>query len=341
MTVSPHVAEVAHGITRIAVPTPFAVGRVNCYLIDDDPLTLVDTGPNSSRSLTELEAGLRAAGHTVEDLQRIVLTHQHIDHIGLAGQLAERSGAEVVALGALAPWLAEYATSMSGDDAFGGQVMRQNGVPEELAAELKALTAGFHALGAPVDVTQTVEHGDVLPFAGRAWRVHHRPGHSPSDTIFHDEESGLLIAGDHLLSAISSNPLISRPLDGAADAAHRPPALLIYLDSLTRTAAMDVSVVHGGHGDPVDDHRALIEKRFASHERRADKIARLLADGPATAFELAQLMWGNVAMTQAYLTLSEVLGHLDLLERDGRVQRIAGDAATRGVDTFALSVPAS
>lgn len=338
MTDAPHVQQVADGITRIAVPTPFAVGRVNCYLIDDDPLTLVDTGPNSSRSLAELEAGLAATGRRVEDLQRIVLTHQHIDHMGLAGALAARSGAEVVALKALAPWLADYASSMEGDDVFGGQVMRKNGVPDELTLELKTLTEGFHALGARVDVTRTVEDGDTLPFTGRTWRVHHRPGHSPSDTVFHDENSGLLIAGDHLLSAISSNPLISRPLDhnGAIDAAHRPPALLIYLDSLADTAKMDVSIVHGGHGDAVADHRALIAKREASHGRRADKIAGLLSGGPSTAFDLAQRMWGGVAMTQAYLTLSEVLGHLDLLERDGRVRRIDGD-----VDTFSLSAQAS
>ena len=223
---------------------------------------------------------------------------------------------------------------MDGADVFGGQVMRQNGVPDALTVELKALTAGFHALGAPVTVTHTVTDGDRLTFSGRTWIVHHRPGHSPSDTVFQDADSRLLIAGDHLLSAISSNPLISRPLDhsGQVGAADRPPALLIYLDSLARTAEMDATIVHGGHGDAVTDHRALIAKRVAAHERRADKIAGLLADGPSTAFDLAQRMWGGVAMTQAYLTLSEVLGHLDLLERDDRVARIAGD-----VDTFQLN----
>jgi len=328
-----HVVPLADGITRIAVPTPFAVGRVNCYLVDDEPLTLVDTGPNSRRSLAELEAGLAACGRSVEELGRIVLTHQHIDHIGLAGALAERSGAEVVALAALAPWLADYEASMDGDDVFGGQVMRKNGVPDALTIELKALTAGFHALGAPVAVTHTVNDGDTLPFADRAWRVHHRPGHSPSDTLFQDAASGTLIAGDHLLSAISSNPLISRPLDhsGMIDAAARPPALLTYMASLAKTAELETPIVHGGHGEPVTDHRALITKRIASHGRRADKIAGLLADGPSTAFDLAQRMWGDVAMTQAYLTLSEVLGHLDLLERDERVTRIAGD-----IDSFAL-----
>jgi glyoxylase-like metal-dependent hydrolase (beta-lactamase superfamily II) len=329
-----HVVDVGHGITRIAVPTPFAVGRVNCYLVDDDPLTLVDTGPNSERSLAELEAGLTLAGHRVENLERIVLTHQHLDHIGLAGALADRSGAEVVAMAALAPWLDEYEVSMGRDDAFSGQVMRKNGVPSEISDQLKSLTAGFHSLGARVAVTTPVNDGDEVEFASRSWRVLLRPGHSPSDTVFHDEDAGMLIAGDHLLEAISSNPLISRPLIGDTEIVpgDRPPALLIYMESLAKTAGLELLAVHGGHGGAVEDHRGLIARRIAGHERRAEKIAGLLSSGPLTAHQVAEQMWGKVAMVQAYLTLSEVLGHMDLLERDDRVTRVAG-----AVDRFALA----
>src|SRR5215211_748076 len=100
----PFAAAAAAGIHRIAVPTPFAVGRVNVYLIEDEPLTLVDTGPNSGSSLDVLERGLRALGHSIADLRRIVVTHQHIDHIGLVKIIAGRSPAEVVALDRLVPF---------------------------------------------------------------------------------------------------------------------------------------------------------------------------------------------------------------------------------------------
>src|ERR671929_2209888 len=104
------------GIHCLPIPTPFAVGRVNCYLIEDEPLTLLDTGPNSGRSLDELEAALRAHGHRVEDLERIVVTHQHTDHLGLVGILARRSGAEVVALDRLAPVLEAFGEHAERDD---------------------------------------------------------------------------------------------------------------------------------------------------------------------------------------------------------------------------------
>ena len=305
-------------IACLPVPTPFAVGRVNCYLIEDDPLTLVDTGPNSGTSLTTLEQGLAEHGRRVEDLERIVLTHQHIDHIGLAGILAQRSGAEVCALDRLAPWLADYAASMDGDDAFSEAIMLRHGIPRDVTYALRAVSSSFRAWGASAQVTHPLTDGGTLDFADRSFRVHHRPGHSPSDTVLHDEAEGTLLGGDHLLSQISSNPLISRPLEGG-EPADRPQALVVYLDSLRATREMEISVVLGGHGEPVTGHRELIDERERMHVRRSRKIGRLIAERPRTAYAIAQAMWGNVAVTQAYLTLSEVLGHVDLLVNAGEV----------------------
>src|SRR3954447_8810439 len=310
-------------IVCLPVPTPFAVGRVNCYLVEDDPLTLVDTGPNSGTSLTTLEHALADHGRRIEDLERIVLTHQHIDHIGLAQILADRSGAEVVALEALAPWLAAYGDQMEDDDKYAESIMARHGIPEDIRYALRAVSAQFRAWGARAQVTRTVSEGDVLEFASRSWQVFHRPGHSPSDTGFWDEAAAELIGGDHLIKHTSSNPLIARPLDGSTD--ERPQALRIYMESLTATRAMPIRRVWSGHGDPVEEHAAVIDERFRLHARRAEKLHRLITEQPRTAYELAQAMWGNVAVTQAYLTLSEVLGHTDLLVNDGRVREVEAD----------------
>ena len=311
----------------LPIPTPFAVGRVNTYLVEDDPLTLVDSGPNSATSLTTLEGALAERGRKVEDLERIVITHQHIDHIGLVQILADRSGAEVVALKGLKPWLAQYRDGMEADDAFAEAIMARNGIPEDVRMALRSVSSAFRAWGAAATVTSTVREGDTIGFADRTWTVHHRPGHSPSDTVFHDAERGELIAGDHLIKHISSNPLISRPLDGGAGA--RPQALVIYLESLAQTRAMDLARVLPGHGEEIRGHRPLIEERFRLHERRARKLLGLIAERPRTAYELAQAMWGNVAVTQAYLTLSEVLGHVDLLRNDGHVTEVEDDGVAR------------
>ena len=298
------------GIHTIPIPTPFAVGRVNVYLIEDDPLTLVDSGPNSGKALDELETALRDRGHRIEDLGLIIVTHQHIDHEGLVEILARRSGAEVAAIDKLAPFLANYRERMTDDDAFAEELMQRHGIADDVRVVLRSVSAAFRAWGAPAQVTRPLVEGEVIELRDRTLRVHHRPGHSPTDTVFHDAEHRLLIGGDHVIGHISSNPLITR------DDEH---ALLSYMRSLRQTQAMDLDVILPGHGDPVEGHAELIDKRFAMHERRAAKILKMIGDEPLTVHQIAQEMWGNVAVTQAYLTLSEVLGHLDLLRERGAI----------------------
>jgi glyoxylase-like metal-dependent hydrolase (beta-lactamase superfamily II) len=310
----------AAGIHRLAIPTPFQVGRVNAYLIEDSPLTLVDSGPNSAKALDELEQALAARGHAVEDIELLVITHQHMDHFGLASILARRSGAEVAALDRLAPFLASYGRETDLDDSFAEQTMLRHGIPPEIVTALRAVSAGFRAWGSQVEVSRPLADGSQLQLRDRALRVLHRPGHSPSDTVFFDESLGILIAADHLIAHISSNPLLARPLGADDDYdGPRPQALITYLASLEQTRAMELEVVLPGHGQPITDHVALIDERFRLHRRRAEKIHGLIVARPRTAHEIAQELWGNVAVTQAYLTLSEVLGHVDLLLEDGRV----------------------
>jgi glyoxylase-like metal-dependent hydrolase (beta-lactamase superfamily II) len=308
----------------LPIPTPFAVGRVNCYLIDDDPLTLVDTGPNSGKALDELEQALRAHGHRIEDLERILITHQHLDHMGLVGILARRSQAEVVTLDLLAPVVEEFGAYAERDDELAEALMLRHGIPRDVVTALRSMSRAFRAWGGSAPVDRRLADGEALEFAGRTLQAFHRPGHSPSDTVFWDAERRELIGGDHLIGHISSNPLVSRPLGGGGKSGEpgdgRPRALMTYLRSLRETRAMPIETVLPGHGEPVTEHAKLIDERFALHERRAGKIGGLIAERPLSAYEIAQSLWGNVAVTQAYLTLSEVLGHVDLLVDRGEIR---------------------
>jgi glyoxylase-like metal-dependent hydrolase (beta-lactamase superfamily II) len=309
----------AAGVHRIAIPTPFAVGRVNVYLIEDEPLTLVDAGPNSGTSLEELQRGLAEHGHAIEDIELVILTHQHIDHLGLVNIVATRSGAEVATIDAAVPFVQNYSEEATLDDEFALGLMLRHGMPEDVARALQSVSQAFRAWGSRAEVSHVLHDGQSITLRDRTLEVHFRPGHSPTDTVFLDPDRKTLLAADHLLKHISSNPLITRPRDGSAG---RPQALVTYLDSLRKTRAMDIDLVLPGHGDPFTGHRELIDERFALHRRRAEKLHRLIVERPRTAYELAQTLWGNVAVTQAYLTLSEVLGHTDVLLNDGRVREV-------------------
>jgi glyoxylase-like metal-dependent hydrolase (beta-lactamase superfamily II) len=295
---------------------------MNSYLIEDDPLTLIDAGPNTGTALDALERGLHERGHRLEDLQRIVLTHQHMDHIGLIQLVADRAGAEVLGYAPLQPFLADYEAFTHDDREFSTELMVRHGVPDDVRKGLRAVARVISAFGGRVDITRGLDDGDTLDFAGRSFAIHHRPGHSPSDLVFHDASSGLLIAGDHLIKHISSNPLASLSLDGSGQ---RRRALVDYLASMQDTRDMDVAWVVAGHGEPFADHRALVDERFSGHRRRAEKLARLIEQQPRSAHELAVELWGRVATTQVFLTLSEVLGHTDVLEAEGRIREVVDD----------------
>ncbi|HEY7949503.1 MAG TPA: MBL fold metallo-hydrolase [Solirubrobacterales bacterium] len=305
------------GIHCLRIPTPFAVGRVNCYLIEDEPLTLVDTGPNSGKALDELQSQLGERGHSIDDLELVIVTHQHIDHLGLVEIVAEHSGAEVAALGIAADRLANFSEDAEREDAFAVELMLRNGIPEEVTAALRSVSRSFRAWGSQVTVTKPLADSEKVAFRDRTLQAIHRPGHSPSDTIFWDEERRILIAADHLIAHISSNPLISPPLDGSNE---RPQALVTYIESMRKTREMPAEIVLSGHGEPITDHVALIDSRIAGHDRRKEKIYKLIAEQPRSGYELAQAIWGNVAVTQAFLTLSEVIGHADLLVNEDRVR---------------------
>jgi glyoxylase-like metal-dependent hydrolase (beta-lactamase superfamily II) len=295
---------------------------MNSYLVEDDPLTLIDAGPNTGTALDALERGLQERGYRLEDLQRIVITHQHMDHIGLIQLVADRADAEVLGFGPLQPLLREYETFMEADVEFSTELMVRHGVPDDVRKGLRRLSRVIRAFGGRVDITRGLADGDTLDFAGRSFTIHHRPGHSPSDLVFHDADAGLLIAGDHLIKRISSNPVASMALGASGE---RRRALVEYLASLQATRDLDVSWVLAGHGEAFADHRALVDERFSGHRRRAEKLARLIEEQPRSAHELARELWGRVATTQVFLTLSEVLGHTDLLEDEGRIREIVDD----------------
>ncbi len=314
------------GVHTLRIPTPFAVGRVNCYLIEDEPLTLIDTGPNSGKALDELQTQLGGLGHSIDDIGLVILTHQHIDHVGLVEIIVEHSGAEVAALDRAVRRLANFSEDAELDDRFSAELMLRSGIPENVVVALQGVSRSFRAWGSRATVTRPVADGERLEFRDRTLEVLHRPGHSPSDTVFWDAERSILFAADHLLAHISSNPLITRPLDGSAE---RTQALVSYRESLLATREMPIEIVLPGHGEPITDHVALIDERMRMTERRKERIWKLIEAEPRTGHEIAQELWGNVAVTQAFLTLSEVIGHVDLLMNEDRVREVSDGEAVR------------
>src|SRR3954447_26223839 len=304
--------------TVTAIPLPLAyVGTVNTWLLRGDPVTLIDTGPREDRALAALEAGLRGHGLCIEDIELVLATHHHLDHVGLAATIQRRAGATVAVLDRTADYLARYAAEVEADRGFAQALMRHHGVPEPLIDDTDQLWEYIRATTENVQADVRLADGERLRAGGRTLRVVDRPGHSTTDTLFVDDRDGIAFAGDHLLATISSNTEIcapSRAQDGRARSRLR------YLENLARTQAMPLDRLFTGHGAPVTEHGRLVDARLRDHRRRCERIVSLLHDGPRTAFELAGGLWPErTVLTQPLLVVWEVVGNLELLLAAGKV----------------------
>ena len=215
------------------------------------------------------------------------------------------------------------------DDELAERLMLRHGIPRDVVSALRSVSRSFRAWGGSSAPSRTrCADGSELAFADRTLEVLHRPGHSPSDTLFHDRERA-----DPARRRPPDRPHLVQPADLAparrpvGRARQRAPAGAADLHAV---AARDARDGPGASSSRATASRspttcALIDERFALHERRARKIGGLIEERPRSAYEIAQELWGNVAVTQAYLTLCEVLGHVDLLLEEGRVaEREAG-----------------
>nr|HID14052.1 MBL fold metallo-hydrolase [Anaerolineae bacterium] len=304
----------------ISLPTPFPVGPVNVYLAEGEPLTLVDTGPRYAPARETLEKALARCGYRVADLQRIVLTHAHPDHCGLAAELARASGAEVMTHTANLSWLADDADAQR--LAFYGEVMRWAGVPVEVLKALTRMRRGMSRYAEPVTPDRTLADGDALYLGGEDWHVLHTPGHAGGLICFYQPRRRLLISSDHLLRDISSNPLVEPPAPGETE---RPRRLVEYMRQLRRVAELDVALALPGHGPPITDPRALIYERLAFHEERARCMLETLGDDALTVHEIASRLFPGLDPVNYFLAISEVIGHLQWLEVEGRVTHTGQD----------------
>jgi glyoxylase-like metal-dependent hydrolase (beta-lactamase superfamily II) len=302
-----------------------------------DGIVLFDCGMHEPGSLAQLERAMTMVNLRLDLVRLLVCTHAHIDHYGQAATVIERAGCQLW----MHPNHAHVTAAADDPDAALArrvEIARQSGVPAEpLRAWAERRHEESSGIARVVLPDRPLLPGVEIATDLGAWLVIETPGHAPSHVCLFQPERRLLISGDHLLGRVSSNTLITAPTDGSTD---RPQALVAYLDSMAKTRAMDVDLVLPGHGDPIHDHRGLIDERFQMHRRRADKIHRLIAERPRSAHEIAQSLWGNIAVTQAYLTLSEVLGHTDLLLDQGRVRELEDDETVR-FESIAEPAPAA
>lgn len=309
MNANDQIKEAARGIYQIEIPTPFSVGPVNVYLIEGEHVTLVDAGPRTEEAWTALTQGLNAIGRDVREIEQVVLTHHHVDHCGLVERVKQTSGARAYAHPLAVPYIELDDAFMNFHDQFFLDLYRECGVPEEKLSIIQK----FHKLIMTFSERSTIDgllkHEQDVPFLPE-WQVLYTPGHSQSHLSLYRAGDRVMIAGDHIIKHISSNAFIEPPRDHSRS---RPLTLVQYRTALEMCADKEIDLVLSGHGKPLTNHRELIAQRLQKNWERTDTLRRLLGNEERTAYELTALLFPTLYEKELPLTLSETLGHIDLL----------------------------
>lgn len=310
---------------QLNIPTPFPVGDVNAYLLEGEPLTLVDCGPKTDDARQALHAALVTHGYALQDIEQVIITHHHSDHIGLVSEIVDASGAAVLVHKYAVPFLeAPRATRLHFDRYF-QRICDAGAVPVAMQKIIAGVSDYIERyVNDPLSADTVLCEGDVVRAGGCDWQVLHTPGHAGDLICLYDANDGTLLASDHIIGEISSNPLIEPP-PGDDPSQPRPKRLHEYLYHMQRVADLQPYIGYSGHGAPVDNVPHLVAERVAFHAQRVEKILAYFDEGPAHLWAITERMYGHLRPQQKFLAISEVLGHIDLLELDGRLQRRTED----------------
>lgn len=307
------------------LPLPFpGLDRVNCYLLDqgDGRFTLVDCGiylPEDTRDhgWADLVTAFEASGVAPDQVDRLVITHPHIDHYGMAGRFLEETRAELLIHESADEDLELYRDPESIVERL-QKMFAQHGVDADELEELTQFEDWRPFVSGLPEPTLALRHEDRLQIGEREWRVVHTPGHARSHLCLWSETDRILISGDHLLPTVTPHIDFKRGED--AD------PLGDFLRSLDLVEALDPAMVLPGHGAPFEEgaERARVVGRH--HDRRLGAILQVIRKEPATVDTITDEIFGEELLNfQHRLALGEAFAHVVYLLRRDEIERVEQD----------------
>jgi glyoxylase-like metal-dependent hydrolase (beta-lactamase superfamily II) len=314
----PTIEELRDGVFRICIEVPYEVGTVSIYLVDFPPLTLVDTGPLMPGLYDRIISTIEGAGLDPVSLERLIVTHGHIDHHGLARDFKDELGLEVWVQREDARRISDFENYMKETFGFYGRYMRRLGLPENLRAGLAAVSEGFTSLARSCPCDRQLAGGEVVEGERHRARVWHCPGHTAGQIVLALEGEGLLITGDHLLPGITPNPEMYYPLRGG-----RVSGLADYIDSLGIIERLDADLALPGHEKPFADPARRVREIKEHHGLRAERVAEIISAGAESVWDVTLELFKEEIERgdelQLFLALKETIGHLEMLIENGRI----------------------
>ena len=298
--------EVAPGIHMLELPLPFSLGIVNVYLVRlESGWLLIDTGMRTDACFDALARSLEGLSVDWSDISRILLTHIHPDHMGLASKLVGLTGAPLDLHQADNELLVQITDTELHRD-WERDILTTAGVSPEMRAQVHSSMCEIQQSFERLNPDRLLRGGETIATAHGVLEVLWTPGHSPGHVCLYDRERRVLISGDHILQHISPNIGWQPGRDVLGE----------FLSSLDRIAALDVDLILPSHGAPFTGHREWVRKTQEHHAERCQRIVALIEAGATTANQIAERLWNRHLSPFHYrFAIFEVLAHLEYLER--------------------------
>lgn len=315
-------------VETLSLPTPYAVGPVNAYVIVADPITMIDAGVNTVDAENALKLGFATKGLFVESVERILVTHGHPDHYGLVPTIKKSSNAKAYMGEAEIARISDTRTFWEL-----GRLLMEAGFPTDLLKDMAERERKLHRVHQVAQLgAEPIKDGDVFEFRDFMLMAIALPGHTGGHLGFLEPATGTLFAGDTLLPHVSPNPLLEPILEPEGELpAQRRKSLKQYLESLDRLEALDLNLVYPGHGPVITNPGETIAYMREHHTRRLDVVGARLDDDGKSAYQVSHELYPNVNGYDHFLAVSEVIAHLDVLVEQGRA---FPDVREDGVEYF-------
>lgn len=298
-----------HGIIRVKVPVPFPLQYVNSYIIraGDGSVAIIDPGLHTEAAKEVWKSVLQELGIAPQEIEKVVLTHHHPDHYGLAGWMQELTGCEVC----MSASGRESAESLWGESETMTEklctLFTEHGLPADKQGQMREHMRGFIPLVSPQPTVKYLAEGDVWQAGELSFRTIAVSGHAYQHLVFIEEAHRLMFCGDHVLPRITPN--ISYLPGEDRDPLHS------YLQGLVKLAAWEVDTIFPGHRDPFHHLQQRIAEIEEHHEQRLQQLTELVTV-PQTAYELCVMLFGDrLSIHQLRFAMSEVIAHLIYLEK--------------------------
>ena len=306
-------------IYHIDIPITHVLGNLNLYLFMGEEPTLIDTGPYHPLLEEVIVGCLRYIG--VTELSRILITHSHIDHFGMADRLRRMTGAQVMAHREERPRIENVQERLRKEYGCYSSMSPALGFPEDIARSIFGLAQVWIDLSEPCPLAVRLSGGETIQAGDRELEAVHTPGHTAGHLCFYDREEGLLFSGDHLMRTITPNPeLYCPPRRGLLT------GLPQFLDSLRLLERYDARCAYPGHGKPIKHVQKRVEFNLLHHRRRLEKTEEAVRKGDRTVWEVSLRLFPQIREAPPdvdhFLALKEALGHLVILEEEGAVRRV-------------------